>query len=185
MQNQLCFIFVATENTTAKCLSYQIKYLGQDKQKEEKGFSSQSTRIYSLAERIHGVFITNNEIQKIPETTYDLKAYVASFEILQDDDYESKTRVQQKGHYGYTKQAKVILWDYDSPIDEMPVYVKFDETVLEEVRSKFPLGKLIRLKQVRRKLSLDLRFNFILDYEDFKVDVDKEGYMLNSSIRQR
>lgn len=143
MQNQQCFILVATENTLIKCLSYRIKYTDKDKQKQEKGNSSQAIRILSLAEKIHGVFITNNEIQKLVESSFELKAYVTSFEVLQDDYNDSKPKHQQKGHYGYTKQAKVVLWDYDSPIDEMVLYVKFDESVLDEVKAKFPLAKLI------------------------------------------
>jgi hypothetical protein len=82
-----------------------------------------------------------------------------SVTMIRDDDSD-KEKVVAKGNYGYTKQARVVLLDYKSPVDEMALYVKFDETLMQEVVAKFPIGKLIQLKNVRRKLVILFRAKF-------------------------
>ena len=181
-QKQQKFIVLLNENSRVKCLSYSGKYLDKERIIDET--NTQFLRVYDLSQKIKGVFITINEIQKIPETNLVIRGYIASFEVLQNDN--SSEKVVQKGHMGYLKQARVVIMDYKSPVDEMPLYLKFDEAIIDEVINKFQVGRLVQLKGVKRKLSMELRFNFVLEYDESKINIyENETYDTKMTFKQK
>lgn len=181
-QKQQKFIILVNETSRIKCISYSGKYLDKEKIIDET--NTQFIRVCDLSQKIKGVFITINEIQKIPETTLTLRGYISSFEVLQSDN--SSEAVPKKGHYGCLKQAKVVILDYKSPVDEMVLYLKFDETIIDEIKQKFKKGRLVQLKSVKRKVSMDLRFNFVLEYDEHKINIyENETYDISMNFKQK